>query len=251
MMEGYSPEEIIQWLIDNDSQGTPQKRQYGIVDFDSLGNPRTAAFTGDQCDTVRDDTLGYVYAIQGNILIGRQVLDSMASRFDNTEGMLAEKLMAALQGAKIPGADSRCLALGVSSKSAFIRVARPSDTLGTFYLDLDVPSVPLGAEPIDSLQTLFDGWLELVVGVKEGKSSPNLFRVYPNPATTHLVIDCNGSVNNLAEYSIMDLTGRSLQQEKFSGIKKKIDISRLDKGVYFLVIKKDGQWAGTHKFVKN
>ena len=251
MIEGYSPEEIIQWLIDNDDQGTPGKRQYGIVDFDSLGNPRTAAFTGNLCDDYKGDTLGFVYAIQGNILLGRQIIDSMASRFDNTEGMLAEKLMAALQGAKVPGADTRCMVEGVSTKSAFIRMARPSDTLGTYYLDLNVPSRPYGVEPIDSLQVLFDEWLALIVGLNEGKSSVNQFRIYPNPATDHLIIDSNGPVNRLAEYSIMDLTGRSLLQEKFSGIKKKIDIVRLEEGVYFLVIKKDGQWAGTHKFVKN
>ena len=30
MNEGYTPEEIIEWLIDNDVQNLPEKRQYGI-----------------------------------------------------------------------------------------------------------------------------------------------------------------------------------------------------------------------------
>lgn len=33
MNEGYTPEEIIQWLIENDAQNQPEKRQYGIVAF--------------------------------------------------------------------------------------------------------------------------------------------------------------------------------------------------------------------------
>lgn len=48
MIEGMSPEEIIAWLVANDVQNNPQVRQYGITDFDSLGHPRSAAFTGTQ-----------------------------------------------------------------------------------------------------------------------------------------------------------------------------------------------------------
>ncbi len=51
----------------------------------------------------------------------------MEYRFLNTEGSLAEKLMSALQGAKVPGADTRCLNEGTSSLSAFVRVAKPND----------------------------------------------------------------------------------------------------------------------------
>jgi len=49
MLEGLSPEEIIDWLVANDVQNLPQRRQYGIVDFDENGHPRSAAFTGTSC----------------------------------------------------------------------------------------------------------------------------------------------------------------------------------------------------------
>jgi uncharacterized Ntn-hydrolase superfamily protein len=49
MQEGNSPQEIINWLVENDVQGYPSFRQYGIVDFND-GNPRSAGFTGSNCD---------------------------------------------------------------------------------------------------------------------------------------------------------------------------------------------------------
>jgi hypothetical protein len=42
-------------------------------------------------------------------------------------------------------------------------------------------------EPIDSLQTLFDAWLETVVGVEENRLRGG-FVVYPNPASSYLVV---------------------------------------------------------------
>jgi uncharacterized Ntn-hydrolase superfamily protein len=49
MLEGLSPAEIINWLVENDVQNQPQRRQYGIVDFDEEGNARSTALTGTSC----------------------------------------------------------------------------------------------------------------------------------------------------------------------------------------------------------
>ena len=87
----------------------------------------------------KNHIVGPNYAIQGNILSGQAILDSMEARFLATPGPLADKLMAALQGANVPGADTRCLANGTSSLSAFLRVAKPNDLPGAFYLDLNGP----------------------------------------------------------------------------------------------------------------
>ena len=48
MEEGLSPQEIIDWLSNNDNSaegGNISDRQYGIVDLNN-GSPRSAAFTG-------------------------------------------------------------------------------------------------------------------------------------------------------------------------------------------------------------
>ena len=163
MDQGYSPEEIINNLVLNDAQNNPGIRQYGIVDMESGG--RSAAFTGQNCTDWKGHIAGSNYSIQGNILLNENVLNSMESGFLNTNGPLFKKLMAALQGANIPGADTRCLDEGISTYSAFIRVAKPTDS-NDYYMDLNVNSiVPYFAqngiwlEPIDTLQTLYDEWL--------------------------------------------------------------------------------------------
>jgi len=130
MEAGDSPQEIMDWLVANDVSNDPTIRQYGAVDLNG-GSPRSAAFTGTNCFAEYIHITGPNYAIQGNILISEDVVTDMETAFLNEPGTLADKLMAALQGAKRPGADSRCLDDGVSSASAFIRVADPSDTDAT------------------------------------------------------------------------------------------------------------------------
>ncbi|MBE0640100.1 MAG: DUF1028 domain-containing protein [Bacteroidales bacterium] len=188
MVEGMSPEEIIAWLVANDVQNNPQIRQYGIVDVDENGSPRSAAFTGTNCLNYKNHIVGPNYAIQGNILLGQQILDSIESGFLNTEGTLPEKLMAALQGAKVPGADTRCMNEGTSSLSAFISVAKPGDLPGDFWCHLVVPSTPYGVEPIDVLQELFDEWLVWTKLNDEPYVQPNKATFYPNPAASQITI---------------------------------------------------------------
>ncbi|MBN1198783.1 MAG: DUF1028 domain-containing protein, partial [Bacteroidales bacterium] len=163
MLAGNSPQEIIDWLIANDVGSNPSVRQYGIVDLNS-GDPRSAAFSGINCMDYKNDTAGYCYSIQGNILLGQEIIDSMQIRFLNTEGTLAERLMAALQGANVIGADTRCASpYQSSSLSAFLRVGQPNNNYDSLYLDLWMayPQTWSGAvpvDPIDSLQTLFNLW---------------------------------------------------------------------------------------------
>ena len=129
MNEGLTPSEIIQWLIDNDISNQPQLRQYGIVA--KVGEEiETAAHTGTSTDDYKNHIIGPNYSIQGNILLGQEVLDGMEEGFINAEGDLACKLMAALQGANMVGADSRCTGNGTSSLFAFVKVSQPSDTFG-------------------------------------------------------------------------------------------------------------------------
>ena len=154
---GLSPEELMTWLEENDAENTPAVRQYGMADLVS-GVARAAAFTGDNCFDFKGHIVGENYAIQGNILLGEEILTQMEAGFLETEGTLAEKLMAALQGANVAGADTRCLDEGVSSRSAFLRVADPGDDPDALALDLVVSLTPFGVEPIDVLQSEFDAW---------------------------------------------------------------------------------------------
>ncbi len=82
----------------------------------------------------------------------------MELAFNKTKGTLADKLMAAMLAAKIPGADTRCLLEGVSSKSAFLRVAKPTDEEDNYYLQLNVNSRPFMQEPISILEEKYRMW---------------------------------------------------------------------------------------------
>jgi len=154
---GLSPYEIIQMLEENDIQNNPGIRQYGAVDL--IDGGRSAAFTGENCIDYKGHIIGPNYSIQGNILIGEYVLLQMEQNFINTQGTLADKLMAAMQGANLPGADTRCLEDSISSLSSFIRVAKSEDLSNNIFLDLRVTNTLGDQEPIDSLQVLYDNWL--------------------------------------------------------------------------------------------
>jgi uncharacterized Ntn-hydrolase superfamily protein len=249
---GKSPQEALDFVVDNDQCSFLNNtyRQYGIVDLDSMGNPRSAAYTGENCDAYANHITGPNYAIQGNILLGQGILDSMEARFLATEGTLAEKLMAALQGANVPGADTRCLSEGVSSLSAFVRVAMPGDENGDYLLDLNVKSTPFGVEPIDSLQTLFDEWL--LTDASEVPAEQSLFRVYPNPAHGMVIIEgYDGKQALNGEVEIYDSNGGLLLSRSLRQGRLVLPAGTFEQtGLYWYVIRNEqGSRLATGKFL--
>lgn len=162
MEAGDSPQEILDWLMANDTQH--QTRQYGIVDLigGPGGTPRAVGFTGNNNGSVANHIVGPNYAIQGNILLSQDVLDDMETGFLETSGTLADKLMAAMQGAKRIGAQTSCTGNQTSSKSAFLRVAKVEDlytNYGHLTVDLNVSKTAFAEDPIDVLQTTYDFYL--------------------------------------------------------------------------------------------
>jgi uncharacterized Ntn-hydrolase superfamily protein len=246
---GDTPEEIIQWLYDNDAQNQPEKRQYGIVAFVNE-SPQSAGFTGVQTDDYKNHVLGPNYSIQGNILLGQEILDSMEARFLAAEGDLACKLMAALQGAKVVGADTRCASNGSSSLFAFVKVAQPDDIFGDPSFVVSVrTSNGAGIEPIDSLQLLFDLVHECSsVGIGKESNFNEHFRIFPNPASE--ILNVQGLKPGSGEFEIIisDLTGNNLYKSTFQSAVK-IDISNFTDGIYFLKVS-SGENSFVSKFIK-
>lgn len=249
MDAGYSPQQILDSVIFYDVQANPEIRQYGAVDLHN-GSARAAAFTGTNCFSYANHIIGPNYSIQGNILLGQQILDSMEARFLNTPGDLSCKLMAAMQGAKVPGADTRCLSSGNSSLSSFLRVACPGDVAPNFTLDLIVPQGPDGFEPIDSLQTLFDQVrncgtpLACLSGITEKNKNRFKVSIMPNPISEFSKITINGSgvKNNSFVFEVFDCFGRLCVQVKIQGENSfVIDRNNFSEGVYFYrVLDTDG-----------
>jgi uncharacterized Ntn-hydrolase superfamily protein len=245
MEEGLSPAEVIAWLKANDAQGgfAWVNRQYGVVDFDPQGHPRSAALTGNGCLDWKGHRLGANYAIQGNILLGPEILDSMEARFLAATGSLSDRLMACLQGANVPGADSRCLQNGTSSLSAFVRVAKPGDADDSLSLDLNVPSLPAGMEPIDSLQRLYDNWKTTIS--TEDLSLNHKPAIYPNPAKGWFSVILNEKVGKL---DVFDLTGRRVFAKLILRGDNRI-VPALSNGVYFVRIMVDDRIVVTQRLV--
>ena len=248
MLAGDSPQDIITWVTTNDVQGDASQRQYGVADLDSLGQPRTGAFTGNNCLDEKSHRVGSRYAIQGNVLINNTVLDSMQAGFLTTSGSLADKLMGALQGANIPGADSRCLSEGVSSRSAFIRVARPNDPDGGFYLDLLVSQTPFGEEPIDSLQVLFDQWSNALSVQPAGTSPLPSVKIYPQPALGQVNVDLsNNRTGNTYTLEWLDITGRTVSKHLLYPGVNILEQPGSTAGYYFYALKENGRVLKTGK----
>ncbi len=250
MENGATPSEIIDYLLANDacsSQGfDPQFRQYGIADLDTNGDPRTAGFTGNMADDYKDDLQGANYSVQGNILLGEVVLNNMQDNFNSTSGSLADKLMAAMQGANLPGADTRCLARGTSSTSAYLLVYKADDDINDPYIRLNIEEMPFGEEPIDSLQNLYDQFL----GVNDFDLA-NQFQIYPNPASDVLQLNYSNLVFPQA-IDLYNMEGKKVTsiQPSVENSRQEIDVNHLTSGVYFIKIT-TLQGTAVLKFIKN
>ena len=238
LSEGNTPQEVIDWLVANDAcfspSFDPEFRQYGIAALNENGAPEVAAFTGQNVDTWKGHLLGETYAIQGNILIGPEVLDGMEAGFLNTEGTLAERLMAAMQGANIPGADARCLDAGTSSTSAFLRVFKPDDDPDNPWLELNVAEAPAGVEPIDSLQALFDAWLLTSDEEAEGTYG---FSVFPNPTQSAVEVSITG-VRQQEALSVAwyNAAGQELGQQPVRSGRSTITLPK-QAGIYWICLR--------------
>ncbi|MEM7087226.1 MAG: DUF1028 domain-containing protein [Bacteroidota bacterium] len=247
MEAGDSPQEIIDWLIANDAQGDPSARQYNVVDLNA-GNPRSAAYTGPNCFAEFIHITGPNYAIAGNILISEDVVNDMETAFLNTSGTLADKLMAALQGAKRPGADSRCLDDGVSSLSAFLRVADPDDTnsdYGNLSLDLNVWVTSTVFEPIDALQEAYDN----VLSVTDNPSVENNIVLAPNPAANEVTI--RSSKQMMTAFELVDITGKVVMKRTAAIPQNNIyfEVSSYPKGLYFVNVYHNENQLTTEKLI--
>jgi len=189
LLQGSTPAQILAALAAQDP--SHQSRQYGIVDvsggkvtFSGSGNSAWAGGVVGSVGTVH-------YAIQGNILTGQPVVAAAEQAVRNTPGDLAEKLMAAMEAARLFGGDGRCSCTSGPPTSCgspppnftkaahigFMIVARQGDTDGTcttpsigcasgsYWLNLNVPNQSAGAlDPVLQLRTLFDAWRAAWVG---------------------------------------------------------------------------------------
>lgn len=203
---GKTPQEILDELADHDNQH--ETRQYGIVSFD--GPPVT--FTGTGAGFARFGVTGQVddilYAIQGNVLAGNEVVLAAEEAFVHSQRDLGQRAMSAMEGARRFGGDGRCScsqtqpdscgspppSFEKSAHAAFIVVARIGDTLGTcdsadgcatgdYYLRKQVASAAILSDPVRRLTRRYNKFRLDMRGV------PDHIHSSVEPAAERLVAD--------------------------------------------------------------
>lgn len=250
MNAGDTPQEIIDWLLANDVNGTPQIRQYGIVAMVS-GSPQSAVHTGTSTDNYKGHITGRNYAIQGNILKGEEVLTGMQNGFLNTQGDLACKLMGALQGANMVGADSRCASNGTSALFAYIKVAQPSDAFGSPSLVVSVRTRNGDRiEPVDSLQTKFEQLHTCSpISAIEDVHFDAEFKIWPNPTSSKITISTTRTSSVTGSLKVLDAQGSTVIQGELHDFNI-LNFAELPKGLYLIEINSSSGYY-TKKVIKN
>ena len=74
--------------------------------------------------------------------------------------------------------------------------------------------------------------------------------VWPNPATSQIVIANNDKENIYTRASIFDLTGKIMMETKLETNSTKIAIDKFPPGVYIVKLEGDKETAYTQKFIK-
>ena len=176
--EGVAAEDAVGRMVDAD-QGR-EDRQVGLVD--AAG--RAATFTGTKCMTWAGGATGPHFAVQGNILVGEQVVADMAAAFTETDGDLCDRLLAALLAGDAAGGDRR------GRQSAALLVVRDGggyEGRNDRYIDLRVDDHP---EAPGELARLFEVWDRTMLV----RNDP------PLPATQELVADVQRRLAALGRY---------------------------------------------------
>ena len=141
---GGSASEVVRTLTAEDPER--EQRQLGIVD----ASGGAATFTGSECFDWAGGVTGEGYCCQGNILTGPDVVEEMASTFEDTEGELATRLLAALAAGDEAGGDRR------GRQSAALYIARADGGYGGGIdraVDLRVED---HQRPVSELSRLFE-----------------------------------------------------------------------------------------------
>ena len=144
MSEGNSAEQTVEALTSADEDR--EHRQVGVVD----ARGRASTFTGSECFDWAGGVTGEHYAAQGNILVGKETVEAMASAYEETGGDLATRLLGALDAGQVAGGDSR------GEQSAALLVVREGGGYGgdnDRIVDLRVDDHP---EPIGELIRIRD-----------------------------------------------------------------------------------------------
>src|SRR6478736_2163665 len=183
LQKGTPPAQIIEMLKKDPDI---ERRQFGIVSipngktitaqssragFNGTGNSRSSLYYGGQYGD-------FYYQVQGNTLLGDQVVYQAALAFSRATGTMADHVMAAMEAADANGGDKRCNCgnnpldfVPCDNKTAhvaYIAIANKDDVAGTThndgkyfaYVSATDNDIIKGesANPVKTLKMRYDAW---------------------------------------------------------------------------------------------
>ncbi len=227
-LEGLTPQEILDRIAASDPGF--QLRQIGIVDL--FHDPVT--YTGRRAGAAKKGVMGesgdLLYAIQGNVLAGKAVVDQCENALVTSTGDLGQRVLAAMVRAREWGGDGRCSCLMGAPDSCgsppdefersafvgFILIARIGDTdatctpgdgcaNGNYYLRLNIrgaDGLHGDPDPVDQLVERYAEWRADRAGRPDGLLS-RVSAVDSLPA--------DGVTERQVTVQLVDVDGRPLE----------------------------------------
>lgn len=182
LKKGTPPAQIIEMLKKDPDV---ERRQFGIIampnggtitarnnraGFNGTGNSDSSLYFGGQVGDV-------FYQVQGNTLLGVDVVQKAALAFTRTSGTMADRVIAAMEAADANGGDHRCNCGNNATKAdcdnmtayvAYIAIANKDDQPGVThndgkyfaYLTASDADIKPGdtANPVKTLRKRYDAW---------------------------------------------------------------------------------------------
>ena len=138
LAQGLAAAEVLERLLKADTD--KEKRQLCIVD----ACDGVATFTGKEVQSWKGHLTGREYAVAGNLLVGGETIEAMADAFEATQGLLADRLLLALEAGQAAGGDKR------GRVSAALLVVKDEECP---HIDLRVDE---HTDPVAELRRIFD-----------------------------------------------------------------------------------------------
>ncbi len=142
MRQGLSVKSAINALLDEDSGRV--RRQVIAIDAKSI-----FGYTGVGCTEAKGHIIGEDFAVAGNILADKRVLDAMVDSFKKSKGEFTARLLSALEAGQAAGGDSR------GRISSVVLVASSTPRL---YHNI---RVDFSNDPIKELKGIYDKCIKL------------------------------------------------------------------------------------------
>jgi len=186
LKKGTPPTQILEMLKKDPNI---ERRQFGILaipdgknitnqnnkaGFNGTGNSQSSLFFGGSVGDIH-------YQVQGNTLLGYQVVHSAALAFTRASGTMADRVMAAMEAADANGGDHRCNCgnnpltfVPCDNKTAhvaYITIANKEDEVtgkthndGKYFAYISVTDANIkegeSANPVKTLRTRYNAWVK-------------------------------------------------------------------------------------------